>query len=145
MLDQNAKKLFIDFISYKVNWYKSGVYFNEPDTLFALEDVLRQATDGRLDWAFDYDNLYEDDDHPEYKYYEDLLPLFKKEISYLKSQIDKSEKKFKKDSKHLTGEEYTKCSDHHYAEYVSMKKTIDGYRAASDFHNMIVYSLYYRL
>jgi len=141
MLAQNAKKLFIDFISYKVNWYKTGVYFNEPDTLFALEDVLRQATDGRLDWAFNYDNLYEDDDHPEYKQYEDLLPLFNKEISYLESQIEQSEKRFKKESKHLIGEEYIKYSDYHYSEYASMKKSIDGYRAASDFHAMIVYSL----
>ncbi len=141
MLDQNAKKLFIDFISYKVNCYKSGVYDDEPYTLFALEDVLRQATEGRLDWAFNYDNLYEDDDHPEYKHYEDLLPLFNKEISYLESLIDKSEKRFKKESKHLRGEEYTRCHNHHISEYKSMRKAIDGYQAASKFHSMIVYSL----
>ena len=64
MLDQRAKKLFVDYISYMIDWYDNGIYTDGPDVVGALKDVMRQATDGSLDWAFDTDNLYEDDEHP---------------------------------------------------------------------------------
>ena len=48
----------------------NGIYTDDPDVVSALKDVMRLAADGSLDWAFDTNNLYEDDDHPEYKDYE---------------------------------------------------------------------------
>lgn len=144
MLDQRAKKLFVDYISYAINWYDNGIYTDDPDVVSALKDVMRQATDGSLDWAFDTNNLYEDDEHPEYKDYENRLPLFQETIKHLRETKSTHRKSYKRDVKLIKTEEDLKS---YISDYNSIQnhlgQRIYGYELASEFHESLFYGRYY--
>ena len=143
MLNQKSKKLFVDYISYMIDWYDNGIYTDGPDVVGALKDVIRQATDGSLDWAFDTDNLYEDDDHPEYKDYEDRLPLFRETIEDLKEKKSAHRKSYKRDVKRMKTKEELESylSDYNSIEN-HLGQLIYGYELAAKFHESLFYGRY---
>ncbi len=143
MLNQRAKKLFVDYISYMVDWFDDGIYTDDPDVVVALKDVLQQVTDGSLDWAFDTDNLYEDDEHPEYKDYEDRLPLFHETIDDLKEEKSMHRRSYKRDIKHM---QTLYDVESYLSDFNSIQnywgQRIYGYELAARFHESLFYGRY---
>ncbi len=141
MLDQNAKKLFVDIINYKINWFDNGIYADNPGVVMSLKEVLRKVTDGSLDWAFDYDNLYESDDpeRPTNNKYMDQIPLFGEEITNCEEQIKHREKRLNEATKHMTIKEFDDFYPEWYESYKFLDECKYGYDLASDLHFHLFY------
>ena len=93
--------------------------------------------------CIDLTSYYEDDEHPEYKDYEDRLPLFRETIEDLKEKKSAHRKSYKRDVKRMKTKEEL---ENYLSDYNSIEnhlgQLIYGYELAAKFHGSLFYDRY---